>query len=366
MVTSKRVCLCTRERAERSDVAQYQAINHHLFLITRHATAITYVRSACGWCFRRLLQLYGRICWAPPSVVADPAFVRLLSSLGSDNKVPSLTQLASLLANRHQCAKEELKCLLRAQATLGVAVANDGSTSWAIQSFMTHTHSSLSGPRMAAVEQRSWISSLQREIYTHSRQLGRCFPGCSEKIWAVDGLAFRVSERHHRNQRWNSQQGCLGQTPWWCMRRRMGKSTSFRPPYGMEGCSAVTRNNWASSGEKGVMLIFPKMTFQLFLERLYWGARQGKPKEKIPTSHKVTVVQRNHKLRKSERCPDFKLPIWKLAARHYPLFLVDRLKYGRQYLFTVSNTTDPVSLLNNRFNPIQGRGLAHCAPPPPR
>ena len=24
----------------------------------------------------------------------------------------------------------------------------------------------------------------------------------------------------------------------------MGKSTSFRPPYGMQGCSAVTRNNF--------------------------------------------------------------------------------------------------------------------------
>ena len=33
----------------------------------------------------------------------------------------------------------------------------------------------------------------------HSRKLGRCFPGCSEKIWAVDGPA-RASETVIRDE----------------------------------------------------------------------------------------------------------------------------------------------------------------------
>ena len=62
------------------------------------------------------------------SSLIDPAFVRLLSFLQPKYKVPLHTQLASLLANWHERAKEETKCLLRAQATVGVALTYDGST----------------------------------------------------------------------------------------------------------------------------------------------------------------------------------------------------------------------------------------------
>ena len=108
-------------------------------MITSHAAAIADVRSARGWCFLGLSQPLRR---------SRSAELRLLSSLirvsfdcfpfSPENKVPSLTQQASLLANLDQCAKDELKRLLRAQATLGVALANDGSTSCAIQSCATH------------------------------------------------------------------------------------------------------------------------------------------------------------------------------------------------------------------------------------
>ena len=75
----------------------------------------------------------------PLSMVADPAFVRLLSFLEPEYKVPSRTHLASLLAKRHHRAKEEMKCILREQATAGVALTTDGWTSCATQSFVTHT-----------------------------------------------------------------------------------------------------------------------------------------------------------------------------------------------------------------------------------
>ena len=123
------------------------------------------------------------------SVVADPAFVRLLFFLQPEYKVPSHTQLASLLANRHERAKEETKSLLRAQATVGMALTNDGSTStttkFVCDAIVCDARSSLYGSRNSAVEQRSRNLLLQREM--HSGELGRCFPGCSEKIWAVDG-----------------------------------------------------------------------------------------------------------------------------------------------------------------------------------
>ena len=133
------------------------------------------------------------------SVVPDPAFVRLLSFLHPENKVPSHTQLASLLANRHERAKEETKCLLRAQATVGMALTNDGSTltttKFVCDPIVCDAQSSLYGSRKSAVEQRSRNSFLQREM--HSGELGGCFPGCSEKIWAVDGpLAKGVSESY--------------------------------------------------------------------------------------------------------------------------------------------------------------------------
>ena len=75
----------------------------------------------------------------PLSIVADPAFVRLLSFLEPEYKVPSRTLLASLLAKRHHRAKEEMNCILREQATAGVALTTDGWTWCATQSFMTHT-----------------------------------------------------------------------------------------------------------------------------------------------------------------------------------------------------------------------------------
>ena len=58
----------------------------------------------------------------------DPASGRLLSYLEQEYGIPPSTQLASIFAERYQRAKEEMKCLLRAQATVGVhvALANDG------------------------------------------------------------------------------------------------------------------------------------------------------------------------------------------------------------------------------------------------
>ena len=122
-------------------------------------------------------------CLEQPSVVANPAFVRLLSILQPEYKVPSHTQLASLLANRHERAKEEMKCLPQAQATVGVALTNDGSTlttRLVCDPIVCYAQSSLCGSRKGAVEQRSRNPLLQREM--HSGELGRCFPGCGEKI----------------------------------------------------------------------------------------------------------------------------------------------------------------------------------------
>ena len=134
-----------------------------------------------------------------------------------------------------------MKCLLRAQATVGVALTNDASTStttkFVCNPIVCDAQSSLCGSRKGAVEQRSRNSFRQREM--HSGELGRCFPGCSEKIWAFDGPAEGVSESYHRNPRWSSQHCCCRQAPWWA--RWIRKSTSFRPQYGMQGCSAVTR-----------------------------------------------------------------------------------------------------------------------------
>ena len=148
-----------------------------------------------------LVDLRHGHCPEPPSVVADPAFVRLLSFLQPEYKVPPHTQLASLLANRDERAKEETKCLLRAQATIGVALTNYGSTStttkFVCDPIVCDAQSSLYGSRKSAVEQRSTNSLLQREM--HSGELGRCFPGCSEKMWAVDGPPAKgVSESYHR------------------------------------------------------------------------------------------------------------------------------------------------------------------------
>ena len=100
-------------------------------------------------------------------------FVWLLSVLTPQYNVPSCTQLAFLLVN--QRAKEEMKCLLRAQATDGVALTNDGSTSCATQAIARHTANFLN---------REWArcgnSLLQWE--THSGELGRCFPGGAKRF----------------------------------------------------------------------------------------------------------------------------------------------------------------------------------------
>ena len=58
-------------------------------------------------------------------VVADLAFVRLFFFLEPEYKIPSHMQQACLLVNQHQRAKEEMKYLLRVQATVGVVLTND-------------------------------------------------------------------------------------------------------------------------------------------------------------------------------------------------------------------------------------------------
>ena len=105
-------------------------INRDWALITSHATGDR-ERPIRAWVVLPLgaVDLRHGHCPEPPSVVADPAFVWLLSFLQPEYKVPSHTQLASLLPNRHERAKEEMKCLLRTEATVGVALTNDGSTS---------------------------------------------------------------------------------------------------------------------------------------------------------------------------------------------------------------------------------------------
>ena len=108
-----------------------------------------------------------------------PVSIFLARVVELEYKVPSRTQLASLFANRYQRAKEEMKCLLRAQATGGVALTNDESTSCTCDPMVREAHSSLSGSRKGAVERRSRNSSLQREKL--SGELSRCFPGYSEK-----------------------------------------------------------------------------------------------------------------------------------------------------------------------------------------
>ena len=68
-------------------------------------------------------------------------------------------------------------------ATVGVALTNDGSTlttRFVCDQIVCDAQSSLFGSRKGAVEQRSRNPLLQREM--HSGELGRCFPGCGEKI----------------------------------------------------------------------------------------------------------------------------------------------------------------------------------------
>ena len=162
--------------------------------------------------------------------------------LEPEYKALSLTQLAfffcQLFMHQRAMAKEEIKRLLRAQAIVGMALTNDGSTSCATQSFPKHSHSSLSG---------SSIGTLRSSIRETCRFKGRC---TVENLAAVQvprvqwkELSCRRAFRsYHHNSRWSRQHSCLRQAPWWG--RRMGKSTSFRPPYGRQGCSAVTRNNY--------------------------------------------------------------------------------------------------------------------------
>ena len=97
--------------------------------------------------------------------------------------------------------------------------------------------------RSSAVERRSRNSSLQREMHNGELVLGRCSPGCSEKIRAVDGPVGDVSETYHRITPAMKQPTCLLQASS-VMSRQMEKSTSNRPPYGLLGCSAVTRINY--------------------------------------------------------------------------------------------------------------------------
>ena len=72
-----------------------------------------------------------------------------------------------------------MKCLLRAQATVGVALTNDGSTSTTTKlvcnPIVCDAQSSLYGSRKGAVEQRSRSSLLQREM--RSGELWPLFPG---------------------------------------------------------------------------------------------------------------------------------------------------------------------------------------------
>ena len=90
-------------------------------------------------------------------------------------------QLASLLANQHQRAKEEMKCLPRAQATVGVALTNHGSTVFALgPNRLRRTQLIFWIENECVFEQRFRNSPLQKEI--HSGERFRCFPGCSEKI----------------------------------------------------------------------------------------------------------------------------------------------------------------------------------------
>ena len=163
--------------------------------------------SVCVWAVlpRRLsyAQLYGAVdlpssafccCWSGFRKFRPTAF---LSRTGEQGKVPSVTQLASLLANQHQCAKEELKCLLRAQATLGVALTNNGSTSRAIQLFTVHTGHFLD---------REWelwsrISSLRREITTHTADnLATVSRGVVKRFELFEWPAWGVSESYQRNR----------------------------------------------------------------------------------------------------------------------------------------------------------------------
>ena len=77
-----------------------------------------------------------------------------------------------------------MKCLLTVQATVGVALTNDESTSTTTTKFVSDPivcdAQIMDRELKGAAEQRSRNSLLQREM--HSGELGRCFPGCTEKI----------------------------------------------------------------------------------------------------------------------------------------------------------------------------------------
>ena len=279
------------------------------------------------------------------SVVADPAFIRLLSFLEPEYKVPSCTQRASLLANRHQRAQEEMKCLLRAQATGGVVLTNDGSTWCTCDPIVCEARSSRSGSRVGAVERRSRNSSLQRE--THSWELGRWFLGCSEKILAVDGPAGEVSETYHRNPRWSSQHGCCrhAQAPWWG--RRMGKSTSFRPPYGLLGCSAVTRNShmlrdvtytfWSENGVQDcavrpvAVAAGRRKVIRPVIMATGRRSKRSKVKGHVGTAIQHSYLGRNQAAPWPRRCAPRSGFAWSGPHPHAGLLI----NYGRQFLFTV-------------------------------
>ena len=80
-----------------------------------------------------------------------------------------------------------MKCLLRAQATVGVALTNDGSTStttkFVCDSIVCDAQSSLYGSRKGAVAGAAiYLETRCFKVKMHSGELGRCFPGNSEKI----------------------------------------------------------------------------------------------------------------------------------------------------------------------------------------
>ena len=111
-----------------------------------------------------------------------------------------------------------MKCLPRAQATGGVAFSHQRWVNF-VQVCPDRLRSTpltfwIENRRTSAVERRSRNSSLQREM--HNGELhGRCSPGCSEKIWAVNGPAGDASETYRRNPRWSSQHVCCRQADGW-------------------------------------------------------------------------------------------------------------------------------------------------------
>ena len=148
-----------------------------------------------------------------------------------------------------------MKCLPRAQATGGVAFTNHGSTSCRCDPIVCQARPSLSGLRMGAAAPWSGVLETLRfkgkcttenlaavpwgvaKRFELSRGLRETFPKLTTVTRDEAANMFAAGKLRNEADGWKSQPA---------MRNK--------PPYGLLGCSAVTRNNYGSQSVFTVQL----------------------------------------------------------------------------------------------------------------